>query len=70
MVTFDDTTARTIGTMRDRGAPEGRRVRRDPSLHCWRRALLTVPGRWRDDLLGLGQDYFFSLNRYLFLAIK
>ena len=39
-----------------------------------------VPGRagvtraeaaaWRDDLLGLGPDYFFSLNRYLFLAVK
>jgi hypothetical protein len=25
---------------------------------------------WRDDLLGLGADYFFSLNRYLFLAVK
>ena len=39
-----------------------------------------VPGRaeltnveaqaWRADLLGLGADYFFSLNRYLFLAIN
>ncbi|HEY2174396.1 MAG TPA: methyltransferase domain-containing protein [Mycobacteriales bacterium] len=39
-----------------------------------------VPGRagvtneemaaWRADLLGLGPDYFFSLNRYLFLAIR
>jgi arsenite methyltransferase len=39
-----------------------------------------VPGRagvtseetaaWREDLLGLGPDYFFSLNRYLFLAVK
>ena len=39
-----------------------------------------VPGRagvtteeaaaWRDDLVGLGADYFFSLNRYLFLAVK
>jgi arsenite methyltransferase len=38
-----------------------------------------VPGRagvaqaevqaWRDDLVGLGADYFFSLNRYLFLAV-
>ena len=37
-----------------------------------------VPGRagvttaeaqaWRADLIGLGSDYFFSLNRYLFLA--
>jgi arsenite methyltransferase len=25
--------------------------------------------RWRDDLVGLGADYFFSLNRYLFLAV-
>jgi ubiquinone/menaquinone biosynthesis C-methylase UbiE len=39
-----------------------------------------VPGRagvteaeataWRTDLVGLGTDYFFSLNRYLFLAVK
>ncbi len=39
-----------------------------------------VPGRagvtlaeaqaWRADLVGLGPDYFFSLNRYLFLAVK
>lgn len=39
-----------------------------------------VPGRagvtqadaqaWRADLIGLGADYFFSLNRYLFLAVK
>jgi ubiquinone/menaquinone biosynthesis C-methylase UbiE len=39
-----------------------------------------VPGRagvtqadaqaWRSDLVGLGGDYFFSLNRYLFLAVK
>jgi SAM-dependent methyltransferase len=37
-----------------------------------------VPGRqgvsgaeaaaWKDDLVGLGEDYFFSLNRYLFVA--
>jgi len=37
-----------------------------------------VPGRqgitldevdeWRDDLRSLGDDYFFSLNRYLFVA--
>jgi ubiquinone/menaquinone biosynthesis C-methylase UbiE len=25
---------------------------------------------WRTDLRGLGEDYFFSLNRYAFLAIK
>jgi arsenite methyltransferase len=25
---------------------------------------------WAEDLTGLGADYFFSLNRYLFLAIK
>jgi SAM-dependent methyltransferase len=39
-----------------------------------------VPGRgglteadvqaWVDDLTSLGEDYFFSLNRYVFLAIK
>lgn len=39
-----------------------------------------VPGRagvtqteaqaWRADLVGLGADYFFSLNRYLFLGVK
>jgi ubiquinone/menaquinone biosynthesis C-methylase UbiE len=39
-----------------------------------------VPGRagvtqaeaqaWRSDLVMLGDDYFFSLNRYLFLAVK
>ena len=39
-----------------------------------------VPGRsgvtaadanaWAGDLTGLGADYFFSLNRYLFLAVK
>jgi arsenite methyltransferase len=39
-----------------------------------------VPGRmgvtaadanaWAEDLVGLGADYFFSLNRYLFLALK
>lgn len=39
-----------------------------------------VPGRhgldgadvdaWSQDLLALGPDYFFSLNRYLFLAVK
>jgi hypothetical protein len=39
-----------------------------------------VPGRggvteaevaaWAEDLTGLGDDYFFSLNRYLFLAVK
>jgi ubiquinone/menaquinone biosynthesis C-methylase UbiE len=39
-----------------------------------------VPGRhgltqseataWADDLIALGSDYFFSLNRYLFLAVK
>ncbi len=39
-----------------------------------------VPGRngltetdataWADDLVALGADYFFSLNRYLFLAVK
>jgi ubiquinone/menaquinone biosynthesis C-methylase UbiE len=39
-----------------------------------------VPGRvgvteaeataWRTDLVGLGTEYFFSLNRYLFLAVK
>jgi arsenite methyltransferase len=39
-----------------------------------------VPGRkgvtpaettaWAEDLIGLGADYFFSLNRYLFLAVK
>ena len=39
-----------------------------------------VPGRagvtnaeaqaWRADLIGLGADYFFSLNRYLFLAVN
>jgi arsenite methyltransferase len=39
-----------------------------------------VPGRggltgadvtaWADDLTSLGRDYFFSLNRYLFLAVK
>ena len=39
-----------------------------------------VPGRagvteaetaaWTDDLVGLGRDYFFSLNRYLFLGVK
>jgi ubiquinone/menaquinone biosynthesis C-methylase UbiE len=39
-----------------------------------------VPGRagvtqteaqaWRSDLAALGEDYFFSLNRYLFLAVK
>lgn len=39
-----------------------------------------VPGRggvtadeaeaWRADLISLGEDYFFSLNRYLFLAVK
>jgi arsenite methyltransferase len=26
--------------------------------------------RWAEDLKGLGDDYFFSLNRYLFLAVK
>jgi arsenite methyltransferase len=26
--------------------------------------------RWRDDLRGLGRKYFFSLNRYLFLATR
>jgi arsenite methyltransferase len=25
---------------------------------------------WAQDLVGLGDDYFFSLNRYLFLALK
>ena len=25
---------------------------------------------WADDLLGLGDDYFFSLNRYVFVAYK
>jgi hypothetical protein len=25
---------------------------------------------WAEDLTGLGADYFFSLNRYLFLAGK
>jgi len=39
-----------------------------------------VPGRhgltesdasvWADDLVGLGEDYFFSLNRYMFLAVR
>jgi arsenite methyltransferase len=39
-----------------------------------------VPGRtgvtaadvnaWAEDLTGLGADYFFSLNRYHFLAVK
>jgi hypothetical protein len=39
-----------------------------------------VPGRqglteadalaWGEDLKALGDDYFFSLNRYLFLAVK
>ncbi len=39
-----------------------------------------VPGRqgvteaeaaaWKEDLVGLGEDYFFSLNRYLFVAVK
>jgi arsenite methyltransferase len=39
-----------------------------------------VPGRrgltetdtraWADDLAALGEDYFFSLNRYMFLAVK
>jgi arsenite methyltransferase len=39
-----------------------------------------VPGRrgvddaeaaaWADDLRSLGRDYFFSLNRYLFIAVK
>ena len=39
-----------------------------------------VPGRsgvtaadanaWAEDLTGLGADYFFSLNRYLFLAVR
>jgi hypothetical protein len=39
-----------------------------------------VPGRddltddevlaWADDLRGLGSDYFFSLNRYVFLATR
>jgi arsenite methyltransferase len=39
-----------------------------------------VPGRaavigaqaqaWRADLVGIGADYFFSLNRYLFLVVK
>jgi hypothetical protein len=33
---------------------------------------LTEPdGRaWAEDLEALGDDYFFSLNRYLFLALK
>ena len=25
---------------------------------------------WAADLTGLGREYFFSLNRYLFLAVK
>lgn len=25
---------------------------------------------WRDDLVSLGPDYFFSVNRYLFVAVK
>jgi arsenite methyltransferase len=25
---------------------------------------------WAADLIGLGRKYFFSLNRYLFLAVK
>ena len=25
---------------------------------------------WANDLTGLGRNYFFSLNRYLFLAAK
>jgi SAM-dependent methyltransferase len=25
---------------------------------------------WSDDLIALGPDYFFSLNRYLFIAVK
>ena len=25
---------------------------------------------WAEDLVGLGEDYFFSLNRYLFVAVK
>jgi len=25
---------------------------------------------WADDLSSLGRDYFFSLNRYLFIASK
>ena len=39
-----------------------------------------VPGRngltekdaaaWAEDLVSLGGDYFFSLNRYLFVAVK
>jgi ubiquinone/menaquinone biosynthesis C-methylase UbiE len=25
---------------------------------------------WRDDLIALGEEYFFSLNRYVFVAVK
>ena len=25
---------------------------------------------WSEDLVALGPDYFFSLNRYVFLAVK
>jgi hypothetical protein len=25
---------------------------------------------WLKDLVGLGEDYFFSLNRYLFTAVQ
>ena len=25
---------------------------------------------WEDDLLAMGDDYFFSLNRYVFVAYR
>jgi arsenite methyltransferase len=36
-----------------------------------RRGLTEADARaWSDDLKALGSDYFFSLNRYLFVAVK
>ena len=31
---------------------------------------LALVNAWAEDLTRLGADYFFSLNRYLFLAVK
>jgi hypothetical protein len=69
LLQFDEATSRRVEAMRKILAAWGEHLAH-PYLPRRLTSLLTQAGFAVTHLTGLGADYFFSLNRYLFLAVK